>query len=104
MQHYALCTYVLSCPRYTGGQPLGNGTLPDEQQQVGIVLQEATEILTAASKGCGSYAKPILRHITAVADAVKKDGVQVSSTAPVGYDFADVQCTLTASILPGWLF
>ena len=44
-----------------------------------VVLQEATEILTAASKGCGSYAKPILRHITAVADAVKKDGVQVSS-------------------------
>lgn len=53
-----------------------------EQKQeatVTVVLQEATEILTAASKGCGSYAKPILRHITAVADAVKKDGVQVSS-------------------------
>lgn len=56
-----------------------SGMYEDDREvvAVGVALQEATEILTAASKGCGSYAKPILRHITAVADAVKKDGVQV---------------------------
>ena len=42
-----------------------------------VGLQAATDILTAATKGCGSYAKPILRHITTVADFAKRDGVQV---------------------------
>lgn len=46
---------------------------------VHIALQEAVEILNAATKGCGSYAKPILRHITIVAEFAKKDGVQVRS-------------------------
>ena len=48
-----------------------------------VGLQEATDILTAATKGCGSYAKPILRHITTVADFAKRDGVQVYNTAPL---------------------
>lgn len=65
--------------------------MPEQKrnQAVEVVLQEATEILTAASKGCGSYAKPILRHVTAVADAVKKDGVQVSS---ICYSASVPQC------------
>ena len=52
----------------------GNGAV-----QVG--LQEAIDILTAATKGCGSYAKPILRHITTVAEFAKRDGVQVCSSS-----------------------
>jgi len=44
---------------------------------VEVGLQEAVDILTAATKGCGSYAKPILRHITTVAEFAKRDGVQV---------------------------
>ncbi len=44
---------------------------------VEVGLQEALDILTAATKGCGSYAKPILRHITTVAEFAKRDGVQV---------------------------
>ena len=44
---------------------------------VEVGLQEAIDILTAATKGCGSYAKPILRHITTVAEFAKRGGVQV---------------------------
>ena len=44
---------------------------------VEVGVQEAVEILNAATKGCGSYARPILRHITTVADVAKRDGVQV---------------------------
>ena len=51
----------------------------NEAVQVG--LQEAIDILTAATKGCGSYAKPILRHITTVAEFAKRDGVQVCSSS-----------------------
>ena len=50
------------------------------QAQVEVSLQEAVDILTAATKGCGSYAKPILRHITTVADFAKKEGIQVHIT------------------------
>lgn len=49
-----------------------------ESEAVEVGLQEAVDILTAATKGCGSYAKPILRHITTVSDFAKRDGVQVS--------------------------
>ena len=52
-----------------------------------VGLQAATDILTAATKGCGSYAKPILRHITTVADFAKRDGVQVN-TMPFWRGFA----------------
>ena len=51
----------------------------DEGGAVELGLQEAVEILNAATKGCGSYAKPILRHINTVAEFARKDGVQVSS-------------------------
>ena len=50
------------------------------QAEVEVSLQEAVDILTAATKGCGSYAKPILRHITTVADFAKKEGIQVHTT------------------------
>lgn len=50
---------------------------------VEVGLQEAVEILNAATKGCGSYAKPILRHITTVADVAKRDGVQVCSCSAI---------------------
>ena len=50
---------------------------------VEVGLQEAVEILNAATKGCGSYAKPILRHITTVADVAKRDGVQVCSSSAI---------------------
>lgn len=50
-----------------------------EAVQVG--LQEAIDILMAATKGCGSYAKPILRHITTVAEFAKRDGVQVCNSS-----------------------
>lgn len=49
----------------------------EEGGDVEVGLQEAIEILNAATKACGSYAKPILRHITTVAEFAKKDGVQV---------------------------
>lgn len=49
----------------------------EEGGDVEVRLQEATDILNAATKACGSYAKPILRHITTVAEFAKKDGVQV---------------------------
>jgi len=48
---------------------------------VEVGLQEAIDILTAATKGCGSYAKPILRHITTVAEFAKRDGVQVCNSS-----------------------
>ena len=54
--------------------PLGKEA---ETGHVEVGLQEAVEILNAATKGCGSYAKPILRHISTVADFAKRDGVQV---------------------------
>lgn len=54
---------------YAGGQ--------EEGGDVEVGLQEAVEILNAATKACGSYAKPILRHITTVAEFAKRDGVQV---------------------------
>ena len=52
---------------------------PEEKAQVEASMQEATDILTAATKGCGSYAKPILRHITTVADFAKREGIQVNA-------------------------
>ncbi len=48
---------------------------------VEVGLQEAIDILTAATKGCGSYAKPILRHITTVAEFAKREGVQVCNAS-----------------------
>ncbi|KAL0045752.1 hypothetical protein WJX82_003498 [Trebouxia sp. C0006] len=62
----------------------GNGSLTQEEGGSGAVevgLQEALDILTAATKGCGSYAKPILRHITTVAEFAKRDGVQAANEA-----------------------
>lgn len=50
-------------------------------EAVEVGLQEAVDILTAATKGCGSYAKPILRHITTVAEFAKRDGVQVCNSS-----------------------
>ena len=47
---------------------------------VEVGLQEAGDILAATTKGCGSYAKPVLRHITTVAEIAKKEGVQVRIT------------------------
>ena len=49
----------------------------EEGGDMKVGLQEAIEILNAATKACGSYAKPILRHITTVAEFAKKEGVQV---------------------------
>ena len=59
------------------GGMLGAAGGDEEEGDVEVRLQEATEILNAATKSCGSYAKPILRHITTVAEVAKKDGVQV---------------------------
>lgn len=59
------------------GSMLGGAGGDEEGGEVEVRLQEATEILNAATKSCGSYAKPILRHITTVAEVAKKDGVQV---------------------------
>lgn len=56
---------------------LGDAGGDEEGGDVEVKLQEATEILNAATKSCGSYAKPILRHITTVAEVAEKDGVQV---------------------------
>ncbi|KAL3146765.1 hypothetical protein ABBQ38_014749 [Trebouxia sp. C0009 RCD-2024] len=62
------------------GQPLMQGA-EAVGGNVEVGLQEAVEILNAATKGCGSYAKPILRHITTVADVAKRDGVQAANEA-----------------------
>lgn len=59
------------------GSILGGAGRDEEGREVEVRLQEATEILNAATKSCGSYAKPILRHITTVAEVAEKDGVQV---------------------------
>ncbi|KAL0045751.1 hypothetical protein WJX82_003498 [Trebouxia sp. C0006] len=63
----------------------GNGSLTQAEEggsgAVEVGLQEALDILTAATKGCGSYAKPILRHITTVAEFAKRDGVQAANEA-----------------------
>ncbi|KAL0041297.1 hypothetical protein WJX77_011458 [Trebouxia sp. C0004] len=62
----------------------GNGSLTQEKggsDAVEVGLQEAVDILTAATKGCGSYAKPILRHITTVAEFAQRDGVQAANEA-----------------------
>lgn len=59
------------------GSMLGGAGADNQGGDVDVRLQEATEILNAATKSCGSYAKPILRHITTVAEVAKKDGVQV---------------------------
>ncbi|KAL3134959.1 Pharynx and intestine in excess protein 1 [Trebouxia sp. C0010 RCD-2024] len=62
------------------GQPLMQGGKA-VAGDVEVGLQEAVEILNAATKGCGSYAKPILRHITTVADVAKRGGVQAANEA-----------------------
>ncbi|KAL0043449.1 hypothetical protein WJX79_004963 [Trebouxia sp. C0005] len=63
----------------------GNGSLTQAEaggsEAVQVGLQEAIDILMAATKGCGSYAKPILRHITTVAEFAKRDGVQAANEA-----------------------
>ena len=56
-----------------------NAGEPEEKAEVEVSMQEAADILTAATKGCGSYAKPILRHITTVADFAKLEGIQVNA-------------------------
>ena len=67
-----------------------------EAGDVDVGLQEAVDILNAATKGCGSYAKPILRHITTVADFAKREGVQVGRARAASSIF---QCCATVADL-----
>jgi len=74
---------------------------------VEVGLQEAIDILTAATKGCGSYAKPILRHITTVAEFAKRDGVQVCNSFGLhGLSAMCMNwiCGMECCVIPGIMF